>query len=419
LSGLTSNSATQKIEREIHLSRLLVVSSDCHAGLPPEQYSDYLDPEFRQPFKGALAREVAERQAAARLFMVDEFNNQWKDENWDLLQGAWDHDQRVKVLDGDGIAVEVIFPDGVTEHNTPPFDAGLGLGTEGVVPEQQWAGARAHNRWLSELCQMAPDRRIGLAVIPVLWDIEEAVQEVRWARKNGLGGVLIPPMWGRFPAYHAKRYDPFWKACIEERMVVHFHSGPAPREDYFMPEADGSVPQGAVGIYATEAGWWLARPLTFMIWGGVFERFPELRVVVTEGACMWVGEWTQLMDHRWGAHQVNAKLGDYTSHLKQAPSAYFYQNCAVGASVMDRREALERGSIGIECMMWGSDYPHPEGSWPRTQDVMTETLHGLPESDIAAILGGNAARVYGLDVDKLAPIVDRIGPELASFDPVV
>lgn len=85
---------------------------------------------------------------------------------------------------------------------------------------------------------------------------------------------------------------------------------------------------------------------------------------------------------------------------------------------MDRREALERDSIGIECMMWGSDYPHPEGSWPRTQDVMTETLRGLPESDIAAILGGNAARVYGLDVGKLAPIVDRIGPKLASFDPV-
>ena len=149
------------------MSRLLVVSSDCHAGLPPERYAEYLDPAFREPFKTALAAEIAEREAAAKLFMVDEFNNTWKEENWDLLQGAWDHDQREKVLDGDGIAVEVIFPDGVTEHNTPPFDAGLGLGTEGVVPEQQWAGARAHNRWLAELCNSNPGRHAGVAVIGV------------------------------------------------------------------------------------------------------------------------------------------------------------------------------------------------------------------------------------------------------------
>ena len=152
-----------------------------------------------------------------------------------------------------------------------------------------------------------------------------------------------------------------------------------------------------------------------MIWGGVFERYPELRVVVTEGACMWVGEWTQLMDHRWGAHQVNAKLGDYTSHLKMAPSEYFYRNCAVGASVMDRREAVERHTLGIDCMMWGSDYPHPEGSWPRTQPLMRDTLRGLPGKDIAAILSGNAVRVYDIDVASLAPLVDRIGPELSDF----
>ena len=130
---------------------------------------------------------------------------------------------------------------------------------------------------------------------------------------------------------------------------------------------------------------------------------------------MWVGEWTRLMDHRWGAHQVNAKLGDYTSHLKKAPSEYFYANCAVGASVMDRREALERHSLGLDCMMWGSDYPHPEGSWPRTQSVMIETLRGLPEQDIAAILGGNAARVYGIDAGSLAPLVERIGPRASDF----
>ena len=69
----------------------------------------------------------------------------------------------MRVLDGDGIAGEVIFPDGITEMNMPPFGAGLSLPTENVVPELQWAGARAHNRWLAELCQMAPERRVGVA----------------------------------------------------------------------------------------------------------------------------------------------------------------------------------------------------------------------------------------------------------------
>ena len=66
--------------------------------------------------------------------------------------------------------------------------------------------------------------------------------------------------------------------------------------------------------------------------------------------------------------------------------------------------------------MWGSDYPHPEGAWPATQKQMVESLHGLPEADIAAILGGNAARFYGLDTEKLAPIVARIGPEKKLFE---
>jgi hypothetical protein len=67
--------------------------------------------------------------------------------------------------------------------------------------------------------------------------------------------------------------------------------------------------------------------------------------------------------------------------------------------------------------MWGSDYPHPEGSWPVTRQQMIDTFHGLPEAEVAAMLGGNAARVYGFDTGKLAPLVARIGPEKSAFAP--
>ena len=82
---------------------------------------------------------------------------------------------------------------------------------------------------------------------------------------------------------------------------------------------------------------------------------------------------------------------------------------------MPRREADLRAEIGLDNMMWGSDYPHPEGSWPHTRQQMIDTLHDLPEDDITRILGGNAARLYGFDLEKLAPLAARIGPEKNAF----
>ena len=84
--------------------------------------------------------------------------------------------------------------------------------------------------------------------------------------------------------------------------------------------------------------------------------------------------------------------------------------------MLARREVEERDAIGVETIMWGSDYPHPEGSWPETDASRTEALRGVGESAVAAILGGNAVRFYGLDVEKLAPIAARIGPEQSRFE---
>ena len=98
-----------------------------------------------------------------------------------------------------------------------------------------------------------------------------------------------------------------------------------------------------------------------------------------------------------------------------SPSEYFARNVALGASCMPRREAELRHEIGVGQIMWGSDYPHPEGSWPYTRDQMLDTFRGLPDDDIAAMLGGTAAEFYGFDVEKLAPIAARIGPEKKWF----
>lgn len=400
------------------MDRFLVVSSDCHAGLPPERYREYLDPQYRDLFDMALPIQIAEMEKMSKMFLIDDINRKWREEVGDGLSGAWDHDERVRVMDADGIAAEVIFPDGITEMNTPPFGAGLSLPVEErVVPELQWAGARAHNRWLAELVAMAPERRIGVALVPALWDVAEAVKEVEWAARNGLKGVLLPCMWRHLDPYHHPKYEPLWTACVDNDVVIHFHSGPAPMEDAFgsLSAPDGVVRPGAMGIYVSEVVWWAVRPLTYLIWGGIFERHPRLRVAVTESTTIWVPEYLALLDQRYSETHYSAKLGDYRSHLKSKPSEYFARQVALGASCMSRREAEQRHAIGLAGIMWGSDYPHPEGTWPFTKPQVHETFDHLPQQEVADMLGGNAARFYGLDVKALAPLVERIGPQKSSF----
>jgi predicted TIM-barrel fold metal-dependent hydrolase len=390
------------------MDRYLVISSDGHAGLPPERYRDYLDARYRQAFDVALPIQCEMAREASKRFLIEEINAKWRRGRERELTGAWDSDVRREVLDADGVAGEVLFPDGITEMNMPPFGAGLGLPSEGIVPELQWAGARAHNRWIAEFCQMAPERRAGVAIAPILWDVDLAVAEVRWARENGLRGILIPSMWGRQAAYHHPKYDPIWAACADLDMVVHVHSGAAPMDDY----ADH---EGMMGIFISEVVWWSARPIWFLIWGGVFERHPKLKFAITESTCIWVPETLRLLDFRYSETPYSAKLGDYRSHLSMKPSEYFARNVFLGASCMPRREVELRHEIGLRNIMWGTDYPHPEGSWPNTHEQLTDAFRGTPEPDLRLMLGENAARVYGFDAGKLAPLVERIGPRASDF----
>ncbi len=399
------------------MNRHLVISTDCHGGLPPERYRDYLDPQYREAFDKQLPIQIAMTRQVEKMLLVADVNAEWRRGIEQELTGAWDHEQRIKVLDGDGIVAEVIFPDGITEMNSPPFGAGLGLGPRGADRELQWAGARSHNRWLAEFCQMAPERRVGVAVVPATWDVDEAVAEVRWVRRNGLRAIMIPVVWGDHDPYHHPKYDALWSICQELDVVVHFHSGPADQQQYFgswPPTPDQPPLLGGMGIYCCEAVWMVARPLTFLIWGGVFERHPQLKVVVTEATTTWVPSFLEHLDDRYLDWHVTAKLGDYRSHLSLKPSDYFRRNIRLG-TFLSRKETERRHETGLECIMWGSDYPHPEGTWPQTRENMLEIFGGLPEDDIAAMLGGNAADVYGFDSKKLAPLAARIGPEKPLF----
>ena len=150
------------------MDRYLVISSDGHAGPHAAEYREYVDPEFRDTFDVALPIQIEMTERASERFLVADINREWRKGNETALSGAWDASARDQVLDADGVAAEVLFPDGVTEMNAPPFGAGFTMSPEGVTADLQWAGCVAHNRWMAEFVATAPERRIGLACIPVV-----------------------------------------------------------------------------------------------------------------------------------------------------------------------------------------------------------------------------------------------------------
>lgn len=384
--------------------RFLVISADCHAGLPNAEYRDWLDPAFRDAFDESLVARERQRELAMQGFLNAEFAKEWVEENEDGLRGSWDAAKRDRELDNDGVAGEVIFPDGdsVGSGASAPFGAGLGQSGD-TPPDHLLAGARAHNRWLAALCATSPGRRRGIAVVPIAFiDSDMAVAEIRHAHESGLhGGILIPPMWQPGKPYHDRGYDPVWSVCEELDMPVHVHSGPADKDSY----------GPHIGIYTAEVRFWSARPLWFLIWSGVFERFPRLKFAVTECGAFWVNDLLWRMDSVFEREHGSKKLGDQlTANLSMRPSDYFDRNCFIGASNTHRRELERRYEIGVGNLMWGNDFPHPEGTWPHTAEFLHRAFHDIPTDETRAMLGETAAEVYGFDVDKLASLIDEIGP---------
>ncbi len=387
------------------MDNYLVISADGHAGPPPDVYRDYLDPEFRQAFD-----EHQAELEAGRMVNTD-FVAEWDEETGDHeMRAGFDPAVRDRILDQEGVAAEVLFPDadvlGTGRLASSPFGSGLGSGA-GVDPAAVKAGARAHNRWLADFCATSPARRLGVAVVPVTAGVDDAVAEVHAAAERGLHGVMIPTRWFDATAYNDASYEPVWAACAEAGLVLHTHSGAGP--------ADYPLGPGFLSIYAAEAWWWAARPFWVLVLSGVFARHPGLRYSIAENGAWWVPDIVQRMDEKWeGAHNTR-KFGEaFKLDLPERPSAYVDANCSFAASTPGADEIARRHDIGVGNLLWGNDLPHPEGTYPHTRRWIAERFGKVPEDETAQILGGNAAELYRVDVPALRAIADRIGPAPAD-----
>jgi predicted TIM-barrel fold metal-dependent hydrolase len=365
-------------------------------------YREYLDPNFRDAFD-------AHQEAVAAGRMTNQaFVAEWDEETGDAeLLAAYDSDVRDKILDTEGVAAEVLFPDadvlGTGRTASSPFGSGLASGSDGSDPAQIFAGARAHNRWLADFAAASPDRRIGIAVVPITAGVEESVTEIHAAADLGLKGVMIPTRWFDRPAYHDPMYEPVWSACEEAGLVVHTHSGAGP--------SDYDLGPGFISIYANEAWWWAARPLWVLLLSGVFDRHPRLKYSIAENGAWWVPDLVKRMDEKWvGAHNTR-KFGEvFKQDLSMKPSEYVDRNVGLAASTPGVDEIDRRHEIGVGNLLWGNDLPHPEGTYPHTRRWINERFAAVPDSEARRILGGNAVDFYGLDHSALEAIAARIGP---------
>lgn len=410
------------------MSRVLIISSDCHAGALPATYKEYMPRKHHAAADAwwlAYAREMVSR---AGTFFDQEAVDAYADkagegggrmkafsdpkvrlEDDQILQmlmdekspfaprrGEFDASVRVRELDDDGVAGEIIFP------QMAPFGAGLMQYRYEVTPEQSFVGCQAYNRWLADLCRSNPARHAGVALIDVE-DIDASVKEIRAAREMGLwGGVLLPTSTGRHPFYHHPRYEPLWAVCEELGMSLQSHSGWSP--DY------GDV-ECATAMFISEVDMWAQRPFTALLWSGAFERHPNLKYVFTETGVGWVLEKLRVLEFK----AADPMFKHFTRNLSLGPTEYFQRQCFLGASFMPAHEGRFRHQIGVDKLMWGSDYPHLEGTWPNTLKKLSETFGDYPEEEIRAILGLNAAEVYGFDLDELQPIANEIGPTLEQI----
>ncbi|HVM63406.1 MAG TPA: amidohydrolase family protein, partial [Acidimicrobiales bacterium] len=233
-------------------------------------------------------------------------------------------------------------------------------------------------------------------------------------REQGLrGGVLLPTVapdvtWVK-PLYHPD-YDRLWAVLQDLDMPVNLHSGTG-SPDY------GSFPS-VPAILITEVEFYGWRPFVHMLLAGVFERFPRLKFVLTEGSASSVPPLLTKLDGII-AHIREGEIGELKYRpehtLPRSATEYFHQNCWMGASFPGPLDVAARAVIGDHRFMWGSDYPHDEGTPPYTREHLRQVFCALPEPELRAILGENAARLYSFDLEALAPLAARFGPTVEEI----
>jgi predicted TIM-barrel fold metal-dependent hydrolase len=296
-------------------------------------------------------------------------------------RGGWDPPQRLKDMDQDGVAGDVLY----TTLGFRMFwikDAGF-----------QRACFQVYNGWLAEFCSYSPKRLKGLGLIS-LYDPKQAAADLADCARKGLAGAIV---WASPPEdlpFYSDMYDPFWAAAQEYSMPVSLHEFAGFR----WVDWDSSTQKRTIafGINSHEVEY----TFSTLIMSGVLERFPGLKVVSAELNCGWLAYFLRRLDERFVARGVEVYGKAFKTKLTLMPSEYFRRQL-YATFIDDSFGIAHRRDIGVGNLLWSSDFPHSATFWPHSREKIAEDFQDIDEADKQKILAGNAAQLYGFDTNNL------------------
>ncbi len=364
-----------------------IISADSHITEPPDTYTAHIDPKYRD-----VAPRMQRDEQAGDVFVVDGMKRpilmglvaaagkpaeeirlagvafeEWHRSGWDPRARRADQER-------DGVAAEVLYPTvGMVLCNHQDFD-------------YKKACFDAYNRWIAEYCSVCPERLLGVGQT-AMRSPEEGIGDLEAIAALGLRGVMMPGV----PAledYDSPRYDGFWEAAIGLGLPLSFHILTTRAERPRGPAMNGflTIVRGCQDIMGT------------LVLGGVFERHPALRIVCVEADAGWVPHYMYRMDHAYKRHRNWLPAGQKLSRL---PSEYF-ADC-IYTTFQDDWVAFRCADLmNWRRLLWANDFPHSDSTWPWSQEMLAEHAAGLSAEQRRAILCGNVAELYGIDLAPLA-----------------
>jgi predicted TIM-barrel fold metal-dependent hydrolase len=391
------------------MPKTAIISVDGHVKAARVEYREYVPARDRDAYDELLrAAEEAELPDAGNLHPELPPEVQW------------DSDLRLDRLERVGVVAEVLFPNGQPFQLNPLDDH-----PRAATPELAEAGRAAYNRWLVDFCAQAPERRRGQMQTSFL-DIDGAVRDVYWAKEHGLGGIMLPELTPESRAFVDPELDPIWAACQDTGLPLSAHGG-ASLPDY------GPAGFAAMVAVMAENAFFSNRSLWMLISGGVFDRFPELRVAYVETQAYLLVAALQHLDsmvNPAGDWMGFARTMDREETTERFASEYLGRNVFVGVSPFSSVQIafddlvgkdavgapLPGVHIGVDAAMFGVDYPQFESIFERTMGEVANLVStpGVTDADARRILLENAAAVYDFDLVALQPHFDRVGFELTD-----
>jgi predicted TIM-barrel fold metal-dependent hydrolase len=370
---------------------ITAISADSHVTEPGDCYLPYIDPAFRDRAPVAItddtmgAAMVVDNGATIIPYgMIAAAGRSWDQISpfihvgWDELHaGGWDPNARLAEQDRDGVRAEVLYPSvGMLLCNHSDGD-------------YKHACFQAYNQWIAEFTSVAPDRLIGQGQT-ALRSVAEGIADLERINELGLKGVMVPG----FPAgddegdFDDPRWDPFWQAAVELDLPVSFHiltggGGTLGTSDFRGPKMNSflGIIRSCQDVIGT------------LIFGRVFDRVPELRIVCVEADAGWVPHWMYRADHAVERHRNWLGSGD----LEREPSEYFHDHVFV--TFQDDWVAFQTAHLmNHERLLWASDHPHSDSTFPDSQKVLAEHTAHLDDDVRDDIAWRNCARLYGLEM---------------------